>query len=391
MKLKNKGRKIYKTKEKNYYGKSPVGKFFSALLTIVLIGGIGFLGYSVAGPMINYSRKQGDEEVTKTTIQDETISETTGEDSDSLVSAVPENQEVYRGVILNEYEITDTETIKNAVGRIPQEHDIEYVGIPLKLPDGRLKYATDYEEFPETADSEMTLSEIAGTIKKEGYTPAAYISIFADNTIPEIYPQYSYMDSENVSVWRDADSKTWGSPFSENYVDYLDFIAEEISEAGFEKIICTDMEFPDFSDNDLELLNDSRLEKSSRYTALTSVADILYDTIAANNSDMLIEVDAADVLSNNAEILKPIFIKVNTIILDIDLDEISHGVDTGNTVYEFSGTPSENITKMLGLIKEKLSDFNIVVRISGVSYSTSELLRANDDMAKLGYTSFILG
>lgn len=199
------------------------------------------------------------------------------------------------------------------------------------------------------------------------------------------------MDSENVSVWRDADSKTWGSPFSENYVDYLDFIAEEISEAGFEKIICTDMEFPDFSDNDLELLNDSRLEKSSRYTALTSVADILYDTIAANNSDMLIEVDAADVLSNNAEILKPIFIKVNTIILDIDLDEISHGVDTGNTVYEFSGTPSENITKMLGLIKEKLSDFNIVVRISGVSYSTSELLRANDDMAKLGYTSFILG
>ena len=29
MKFKNKGRKIYKTKEKNYYGKSPVGKAFS--------------------------------------------------------------------------------------------------------------------------------------------------------------------------------------------------------------------------------------------------------------------------------------------------------------------------------------------------------------------------
>ena len=33
MKFKNKGRKIYKTKEKNYYGKSPVGKAFSVGLT----------------------------------------------------------------------------------------------------------------------------------------------------------------------------------------------------------------------------------------------------------------------------------------------------------------------------------------------------------------------
>ena len=48
MKFKNKGRKIYKTKEKNYYGKSPVGKAFSVGLTVLLIGGIGFIGYSVA-------------------------------------------------------------------------------------------------------------------------------------------------------------------------------------------------------------------------------------------------------------------------------------------------------------------------------------------------------
>ena len=60
MKFKNKGRKIYKTKEKNYYGKSPVGKAFSVGLTVLLIGGIGFIGYSVAEPLINYSKKKGD-------------------------------------------------------------------------------------------------------------------------------------------------------------------------------------------------------------------------------------------------------------------------------------------------------------------------------------------
>ena len=62
MKIKNKGRKIYKTKEKNYYGKSPFGKFMSGALSVLLIGGLGFLGYSVAEPIINYTRKAGDEE-----------------------------------------------------------------------------------------------------------------------------------------------------------------------------------------------------------------------------------------------------------------------------------------------------------------------------------------
>jgi len=392
MKIKNKGRKIYKTKEKNYYGKSPMGKFFSALLTVVLIGGIGFLGYSVAGPMIDYSRKKGDEEVPETMSQEEVVSETTAENSENDVISVSENEvEPYRSVRLNEYEIMNAEAIKTAIGRIPQEQNIEYIEIPLKLPDGRLTYATGYEEIPEIVGSELTLSEIIRTVRKEGYIPSAYITTFADNTIPEIYPQYSYLNPETVSAWRDADSKTWASPFSENYVSYLKFIADEASGAGFKKVIFADMEFPKFTDRDLTLLNDSRLESSGRYTALTDTADILYDAVSANNSEMFIEVSASDVLSDRAEILKPLFMKTDNIILDIDLDEISRGVDTGKTVYEFSGTPVENITKMLGLVKEKLSDFNIAVRISGTAYNTSELLRAKDDMAKSGYTSFILG
>ena len=63
MKFRNKGRKIYKTKEKNYYGKTPAGKFFSGALTVLLLGGIGFLGYSVAEPIINYTKKRGDNDI----------------------------------------------------------------------------------------------------------------------------------------------------------------------------------------------------------------------------------------------------------------------------------------------------------------------------------------
>ena len=387
MKLKNKGRKIYKTKEKNYYGKSPVGKFFSALLTVVLIGGIGVLGYSVAGPMINYSRKQGDEDPPETTSTEEA---TTGISAENAVNPATEEipaTEIYKGVRLNEYEIMTTEAIETAIGRVPQ--DIEYIEIPLKLSDGRIMYDIEYEDFPELNNSGLTLSEITRAIRKNGYIPVACLSVFADNIIPAEYPQYSYMDTENLTAWRDADYHMWGSPFSEDYVRYINFIADEISGAGFKKIICSDIKFPDFSDMDLSLLDDNRLENSGRYTALNDTADMLFDTINTNKSDMIIEVNASEILSGKAEILNP-SIKADTIVIGINLDEISSGVNTGSTVYEFIGTATENITKMLNLIKDDISGFNIIVRITGTSHNTSDLLRAVDDIAVMGYTSFII-
>ncbi|MDE6426503.1 MAG: putative glycoside hydrolase [Ruminococcus sp.] len=385
MKLKNKGRKIYKTKEKNYYGKTPMGKFFSALLTVILIGGVGVLGYSIAGPMIDYSRKQGDEEPEETSATETTT--VPAENAVILHKEVPE-ENVYRGVRLNEYEISGTESIKTAIGRIPQEQNIEYIEIPLKLADGRIMYATEWTEFPELVSAEITLNEIVRTIKKEGYKPAAYINIFADNIIPSVYSQYGYMNTETLTAWRDINSMTWASPFSEAYINYVDFIAEEISGAGFEKIICGDIKFPDFTERDLILLNDSRLENHA--PSLTATADMLYNTITGNNSDMLIEVDSADILSGKAEILN-FSKKTDTIVLDINLDGISTGVNTGSTVYEFNGTPTENIAKMLYLVSGDISGFNVIVRISGTSCNTSDLLRAVYDMAETGYNSFILG
>lgn len=394
MKLKNKGRKIYKTKEKNYYGKSPVGKFFSALLSVLLIGGIGFLGYSVAGPWINYTRKQGDEEPseTETSEEEETSAEIQTENNE--VSSVPESDDgTYKAFFISEYDMSNTESIETALGRIPQEQGIEYVEVPLKLQSGKLTYKTSSPLITdsEISQPEMTLREIVRTIKKEGYKPSAYISVFADNTIPKIYPQYSYMLTESLSAWQDRNDNFWASPFSSDYTDYLTFIADEISEAGFEKIICSDLSFPQFSDRDIEKLNDTRLESGARYTYLTDTANVLNKAITAHDSEMMIEVSASDVISGKAEVMKPLFLDSDTIVLNVNLEEISRGVDTGSTVYEFEGSVSENLLKVLELSEDEFSDFNVTVRISGGSNNTSDVLRAKDDIAEKGFTSFVLG
>ncbi|MDE6035178.1 MAG: putative glycoside hydrolase [Ruminococcus sp.] len=386
MKFRNKGRKIYKTKEKNYYGKTPLGKFFSAILTVILMGGIGFLGYSVAGPMIDYTRRKGDEEPVENTVT-EPAEDVTEEPATMLHETLPET-EVYKGVRLSEYEITTTEAIETAIDRIPPEQDIEYIEIPLKLADGRIMYATEWTEFPELISNEITLNEIIRTIKRKGYKPVAYIDVFADNIIPSVYSSYGYMDKETLTAWKDTDSRTWGSPYSEAYVNYVKFIVNEVAGAGFEKIICGDVKFPDFTERDLIQLADERL--NNHIPALSATVENLYRIINGNSSEMLIEVESSDILSGKADVLD-VTEDTQKIVLDINIDRMISGVDTGRTIYEFTGTPSENIEKMLKLVSEYISGYEVIVRISGNAYNTSDLLRSVSDMAETGYKSYILG
>ncbi|MDE5936401.1 MAG: hypothetical protein K2G83_03235, partial [Ruminococcus sp.] len=104
-----------------------------------------------------------------------------------------------------------------------------------------------------------------------------------------------------------------------------------------------------------------------------------------------IEVSATDVLRGNAEILQPVLLSASNIILNIDLDELSRGVSAEHTFYEFKGSSGEKTDKCLGFVSDKLSDFNVSVRISGESLTTEELLNAKEVIADYGYNSFVIG
>ena len=130
---------------------------------------------------------------------------------------------------------------------------------------------------------------------------------------------------------------------------------------------------------------------SDRYMALTSAANTMYETIINNGSSMMLEVNASDILQGKSDILQPMMLKVNTIILNIDLDLLSYGIYTDETVYEFTGTPAENVKKMLDLVSEDVEEFNVAVRVSGATLSTQDLLESMDEIVEYGYESFVLG
>lgn len=397
--MKNKGRKIYKTKEKNYYGKTPMGKFLSGALTVLLIGGIGFLGYSLAEPIINYTKKTGDDQLP---VSDTTHAQGDPEDISAAVTAanvsVPENTdiEVYRSASLTASDLTDKTRLQTALQNINANVGYEYVSVPLKVSGGALTYASTVTEAQlcGASQSALTLVDITSAIRTAGYKPAAEISLLRDNIAPQTYPDMAYTTTDDGSRWIDNTidngGKPWLSPFCERSVKYLTDIANEIAAADFDKAICTDVVFPPFRESDLTYLGDD-VKSSDRYLTLTSLVNNMYGCFMNSGTAMMLEVSAADILCENCDVIQPWLLDVNTFVLDIDLDELGNAVEAGGTVYEFTGTASDKVSKLIGLVQYKLDGFNIIIRISGQNTDSAELIKAKDIISDYGYTSFMIG
>ncbi len=396
MKIRNKGRKIYKTKEKNYYGKSPFGKFMSGALSVLLIGGLGFLGYSVAEPIINYTRKAGDEEpsasVTETKEQTESFSaDVTGNSVDVMDNI---SVEQYKAASVRTEDMNSTESLAAALERVPS--DTEYISVPLKAKGGGIYYASSVSEagLCGAVKSALTLNDITTTVKAAGFKPVAELSLLNDSIFPAAYPDASYKIADGGSMWIDDalenGGKPWMTPMSDVTRSYLSALGDEVAAAGFEKVICGDVIFPPFRESDLTLLGEE-VKKSDRYLSLTSLVNSLYSKFISGGTAMMLEVSAAELLSGGGEVIQPMVLDVNTLVLNVDFDEIGQSVTAPDTVYEFSGTAKENAEKIIGLVKDRLSDYNVVVRFSGKNTEQSELIKAKEVISGYGYSSYIIG
>ena len=279
---------------------------------------------------------------------------------------------------------------------MPAGEQIEYIEVPLKVSGGNIYYASNnyYATSSGLIKSYTKLSDIVSAISAEGYKPVALVSTFDDNVLPNYFRDMSYLTVDDGSQWIDNDinagGKPWMSPFSETAVEYNTDIVEEVSQAGFDRVVCSDFIFPDFRPSDVEYLGE-KVVSNDRYMALTSAANMMYDKIMNNGSKMMLEVNASDLLKGKNDVLQPMLLKVNTVILNIDLDVISYGVYTGETVYEFTGTPAENVRKMLELVSDDVSDFNVAVRVSGATVSTQDMLDVKEEIVGYGFDSYVLG
>jgi len=367
MKFKPGGRKIYRTREKNQYSKTTFGKVVSVALMGLFLVGICFLGYSAASSIFDFDRKVGDSEIVATTTEDTSVNTENTEDTTAdNPNALPLSNNYYC-IMLNNDDMKDINSLRSALASGQLSTGVTHIMVPLKIKGGELLYASSVMgAFNAGAvKSEVKLSEITAEINSAGYKAIAYVNVLDDNLFPVKYPNAGYKSGN--SLWLNGDGKPQLSPFTSECGQYIGALMHEISFADFEQVIIGGMKI---------YVSDEVIPEEgymNRASGLTYLANEINSTVSSNNSKAVLEVSAVDLLNEKLDFL-PVGLNITTWAVNIGLKEIGDVIVSGGMTYDLTGTPAEKTSKVLEIIKTKVGDVNIVVRIT--DGNTAELISA---------------
>lgn len=387
---KNYGRKIKRNKLNLYTKrKTKAQKILYTIFAVILLLGLVFFGYCLGKPLLEYFENNASLSDTPEWTPPEEDTEPSQTSAPSEMTAVP------------------VETTLPAGTEAPEESGRTYaVGVPssalanspalsafaaksaadgftaavvlLKDNDGNVRYASELEQLKgsDAVTGTLTAEEISRILTENGLTPFAAISVLSDNAGCIANPDMSYklIDEETVS-WLDYTKNPpvrWVNPESRAAADYVTAMINELKAAGFSEIIQTNIVFPDFQEYDRSYIA-GKYFSADRYKMLTRV-------IAEN---AYIEVNAADVLSGTAEVLKNKELK-NKILVRISKEDFP--AEKG-----YPASASSLLEVIMSKASSKYSGFRFSPLISGTDFSAAELEEMQKISYEMGYTEFFIG
>ncbi len=325
MKIKPKGRKIYRRKDRIAYHKKIRHDTGSAVVTLLIAGVLVFVGYSAGKPVMDFLQERDflspPQHPADTVSAEEALSESepvlseTGEpeepDTVPETETEPETEEIgflqkapsMQGYVLEETALLTESSFQNALETLPE--GISHLLIPLKVQGGQIYYATSVQDAARSnaVQAFLPLSDIYQAVSAKGIEPVALINTLEDSLFPKSFPDASYLVQETGTPWTDqssAEPKLWLSPFSVLTQDYLAALAEELETAGFRIIVCDGLEYPNFPRSDLPLL-DSRCSEANREQYLTALLTAM--RAKAPESSFFVRISGSEALKGNTETL----------------------------------------------------------------------------------------
>ena len=318
-----KRRKIKKSKPMFKKRRSPAKTVLNVLLIAALLAGIAFLGYSVGKPIVQFLRDRPNREVSNpdgpgiTTAPPETEPaittappETSGAETEP--EPIVEEKSPGKGILYVSIPAGSGFDAGAYIDqRIEQAVQNGYSGIELDLVSvgGKILFNTANELAVRSsavpAGAIPDLKAIADKITAAGLIPYARVSALTDH-LASWDKSICYLFENSTSTWLDESvsngGKPWISAFSQAARDYVSFTVKEISDAGFEGVIAAELEFPPFRNSDLNYIGQI-VKSADRYKGLIEFSNCLADA-AGQEKTYAVEVDAEDILSGRAEILK---------------------------------------------------------------------------------------
>lgn len=314
MKQKKTAIKIKKSKH-NLYNKKKLKsrQALTVVLTIVAACVLAVVGYGIGKPIVNYfqTRDPGSSDVSASSDGISSAPSSASENSSQNVSDGSEpsgssTSEPTVDPVIDETRMyflpmtaTDSSAALASALAAAKEAGCDTVAVTLKDESGYLHYKTDIDKVKKTmlVKGTLTAEQISTQIKNAGLTPAVKINMLRDSVTPMFFGGFTFANGGGwLDDYPDAGGKRWLSPFLDDTVNYLADIAKELSGAGFEHIICSNVRFPVFNASDISshLSHLPITDKAKRLEALWNVLDATRTAAENNNAKVWVEMDGAD-------------------------------------------------------------------------------------------------
>lgn len=232
-------------------------KILKTLLFILLCAALLFIGYSVAGPVMDFisGRFSGNPPS-----QDISSGINSGDISSGSPSSNPSGESSSQPPVqpsdLAFSEVIDpsTLTLEAFNTRLDTLKSQGVTGVVLlcKNDEGKLLYETQNETAVSAnavVEAPVQMDGYIQAVKDKGMTPVAAMHVFKDSTLTKAKGDYAIMYGDTETRWVDDypenGGKSWVNPYSASARSYMIAIAGELVDMGFEQVMFLSVQFPD--------------------------------------------------------------------------------------------------------------------------------------------------
>lgn len=391
------GRKIRRSTR--LYGnrrKSKVKSFLTIIFTLIIVVVLVFLGYSIAEPVSNFLKQLNEESDSEPWSPEQAEKEEQqSETSETKVTTKPAEKETETDKLkvftVDKNDLNNANNLYTAV-LTAKANGYNAIAVQLKVEGGELYYksTTELAATGGLSKTELTAQQIAQIIKQNNMKAIARVNIMRDSLACYADKTAGYIINDSTqSAWYDNSpsngGKPWLSPFSDTAKTYLTGIANELSDTDFDKIVCEDLIFPTFRNSDLNYLGEF-VSNPERYKALISVYNIFKDTGKNKNKEVLLSLNAEDIISNKSEVLKPEELNGTNVEVDINISAL------GDNFLEIDfkeNTIQGKIGEVMDKVKEKTGTLMVkpcIINDNGTS--EEEIYKITEALKSLGYNEY---
>lgn len=412
------GRKKYGTKVKRTYNlykrrKSPLRKALEAIGMIILVGGLGFLGYAAAPPVIEFfkngmgtaetSSLEWKPEVTAPAETDSVDSTTTApsDTSEDNTEVQPEAMAI-NAVLAPDTALESSAALASFVNSANKK-GYNYVVLEMKNQTGYVRYKSNLSKIKDTdvVTGAMTLAEINAIFEEADMKIIARMSTIKDSVGPKVITDGAVRFADDSYAWLDGrvenGGKQWLDPFRAPTSDYLGSIITELCRAGITDIILENTYFPEYNNYDYTIL-DQGFFADDRYKALSAIITNGNDFADKSGGSVYAKASLYDLLMSydgyvgTAEFIKDLKFPVSIpVVLEFTKADFGEELKTGDSSsVKLPADSAELVKTLYSQAKRYTRNLEIIPLINTKGLSKKEIESIKTVLEELEYENYMI-